>query len=64
MEKTYWLEGGIVGGMALGLLAMPLAGMSDSSRPTAAESALAFMMGASVGFAVGALVGGQFRKHE
>lgn len=64
IPKTYWLEGGIVGGTALGLFTVAYAnGMSEGSGPNALGNVLAFMIGASVGFPAGALIGGQFHKH-
>ena len=63
IPKTYWLEGGVIGGVALGVLAVSFfSGMSDSSPPVSG-SAVAFVIGASVGFPVGALIGGQVHKH-
>src|SRR5262245_6529153 len=63
IPKTYWLEGGIVGGVGLGVFTVLLfEGMSEGSHLNVAGYALTFLAGASVGFPVGALIGGQFHK--
>jgi len=64
IPKTYWLEGAVVGGTALGLFTVAFAnGMSEGSGPNLGGELLAFLIGASVGFPAGALIGGQFHKH-
>lgn len=65
VPRTYWLEGGIFGGVAMGAFGMTLASGLGEGHTTTAGKVVAFLMGASVGFPVGALIGGQFPKqHE
>ncbi len=62
IPRTYWLEGGVIGGIGLGIAgAMWFEGMSESPNPIGATIAGGALIGA-VGFTAGALVGGQFRK--
>jgi len=62
--RTYWLEGGLVGGIGLGVLsAVELRSFCESGSCTAGTIA-GGVLGGFVGFTVGALVGGQFRKGE
>jgi len=64
LPRTYWLEGGLVGGIGLGVVsAMGFHDLCESSNCTRATLA-GFLLGATVGFPVGALVGGQIRKRE
>jgi len=64
IPRTYWLEGGVIGGVAMGALTVMFAeGMREDNDPHVAADAMAFLIGASVGFPVGALIGGQFPKH-
>jgi len=60
---TYWLEGGLIGGIGLGTLsAYEAGGLCESSNCTPARVAVG-LLGAGLGFTVGALIGGQFPKH-
>ncbi len=60
---TYWLEGGLIGGIGLGAFFAYGAGtLCESSDCTKARLAVGFL-GAGLGFTVGALIGGQFPKH-
>ena len=62
LPRTYWLEGGIAGGIGLGvLLSVFVGGLCDSDSCSNAAVG-AFAAGGAVGFVAGALVGGQFRK--
>ena len=62
IPRTYWLDGGTIGGVGLGILgALWFRGMSESSTPLGATIAGGVLLGA-VGFTAGALIGGQFRK--
>ncbi len=64
LPRTYWLEGGLVGGIGLGVLsAVELRSLCESGSCTAGTIA-GGVLGGFVGFTVGALVGGQFRKGE
>ena len=63
IPKTYWLEGGVISGVAMGVLAIMLASDLSEGDTNAAGYAGAFLIGATVGFPVGALIGGQFPKH-
>ena len=63
LPKTYWLEGGVIGGVAMGVFGMMLAeGLGEGNTSTTGHVG-AFLIGASVGFPAGALIGGQFPKH-
>ncbi|MGE5801386.1 MAG: hypothetical protein ACM358_03945 [Gemmatimonadota bacterium] len=64
IPRTYWLEGGVIGGLGMGVFATMLANGLGEGNTTAAGEAMAFVIGASVGFPVGALIGGQFPKHD
>jgi hypothetical protein len=62
IPRTYWLEGGIVAGVGVGVLgALWFGGMSESPNPIGSTIAGGLLCGA-VGFTAGALIGGQFRK--
>ena len=64
IPKTYWLEGGIMGGVAMGIFGLEFArGMRDDNESHVLGDVGAFMLGAGLGFTVGALIGGQFPKH-
>lgn len=64
IPKTYWLEGGVIGGVALGVLAVMMEqGLSEGDTSTLGHVG-AFIIGAGVGFPVGALIGGQFPKQR
>ncbi len=64
LPRTYWLEGGLVGGIGLGVVsAVELGSLCESGSCTAGTIA-GGVLGGFVGFTVGALVGGQFRKGE
>ena len=62
IPRTYWLEGGLIGGVVMGVFTIGLAGLGEGHTSTAGH-AMAFLIGASVGFPVGSLIGGQFPKH-
>ena len=62
VPRTYWLEGGVVGAIGLSLFTAVLyGGLCESQSCTRATVPYVVLSGA-VGFTVGALVGGQFRK--
>ena len=64
VPRTYWVEGGVIGGLGLGVLgALEFRSLCDSSNCTAGTIA-GGVLGGAVGFTVGALVGGQFRKGD
>ena len=60
---TYWLEGGVIGGVGMGVFTILLANGLGEGHTSLAGNAMAFVIGGSVGFPVGALIGGQFPKH-
>lgn len=70
IRPTHWVTGAAIGGTALGLLtgftAMAVCGMDDSSAGL--STGLCFVSGllggALLGGTIGALIGGQFPKHE
>ena len=65
ISRTYWLEGGIVGGVSLGILSMMIfRGMRESTEENVAGDVAGFVLGATVGFPAGALLGGQIRKSD
>lgn len=63
--ETEWLRGGIVGGLLLGgasaLLVYALQG-ADDFEDSPADVPLAFLFMGSLGFGIGALIGGLFEK--
>jgi hypothetical protein len=62
IPRTYWLEGGIIGGVSVGVVgALWFSGMSESGNSVGGTIAGGLLCGA-VGFTAGALIGGQFRK--
>ena len=62
IPRTYWLEGGVIGAVTVGVLGtLWFRGMSDSRPGLGATVAVGALCGAA-GFAPGALIGGQFRK--
>ena len=62
IPRTYWLEGGTIGGTSVGVLsALYVRGLGESGDRTAGTIA-GFVLGGVVGFTAGALIGGQFRK--
>ena len=64
LPRTYWLEGGVIAGVGLGVLTgLSVRGLCESSDCTRGMIA-GGVLGGFVGFTVGALVGGQFRKGE
>jgi hypothetical protein len=63
IPRTYWLEGGLIAGTGLGVLsALWCRGMSEEPRTNVAGTIGCFVLGGTVGFTAGALIGGQFRK--
>ena len=63
IPRTYWLEGGIIGGVTTGVLGtLWFEGVSESPHSLASTVAIGLLCSA-VGFAPGALIGGQFHKH-
>ena len=64
IPRTYWLEGGVVGAVTTGVLGtLWFRGMSDSPPGWGATLGIGTLC-AAVGFAPGALIGGQFRKQR
>ncbi len=61
-RRSYWLEGGVIGALWLGLGAVRMIGGLSASGLSAADQARALLFGASVGFPVGALIGGLVPK--
>lgn len=67
-HHTYWLEGGLIGGIGLGLFGVyagtQFCATSDATRHCGGTVVGAGLLGAAVGFAAGALIGHQFGKHQ
>jgi hypothetical protein len=62
IPRTYWLEGGAIGAVTVGVLGtLWFRGMSESHPGFGATVAVSALC-AAAGFAPGALIGGQFRK--
>ncbi len=68
VPRTHWLEGGLVGGVALGifggLVGHALCTNSDVRQTCTGPTLGSAVLGAGVGFVTGALIGGQFPKRE
>lgn len=63
IPRTYWLEGGIIGGVTLGVLtALEAHKLYDSPGPHVAGTIAVSLLVGAVGFTAGSLIGGQFRK--
>ena len=64
--RTYWLEGGLIGGVGVGLFGAfvghGLCTDSDVQQNCTGPTLGLAALGGCVGFTVGALIGGQFRK--
>ena len=64
IPRTYWLEGGVIGGLGLGVFTAMLVNGFSEGETNVSGNVMAFLFGASVGFPVGALIGGQFPKND
>jgi len=67
LAPTYWKEGGIVGAIVVGLAGAVVAGGLCGNSETnqggcSGTTAGALVVGGLTGFALGALIGGQFHK--
>jgi hypothetical protein len=63
-RRTYWLAGGIVGGLALGALGYELGSACPANTGSCPRRAVGFLIGASVGFVIGAFVGDTIEKPQ
>jgi hypothetical protein len=61
-RRTYWLEGGTVGGLALGALGYSLGSACPADTGSCPNGLVGFLMGASVGFVIGAFIGDSIEK--
>jgi hypothetical protein len=61
-RRTYWLEGGAVGGIALGLVGMGLSSGCPANTGSCPKPAIGFLIGASVGLVIGAFLGDTIEK--
>lgn len=65
VRESQWLKGGIIGGVTMSLTALVLGAMFDGQRDSgfnSGEMIRAVLYGGSIGFGIGALIGGQFEK--
>ena len=63
-RKTYWLEGGIVGGVITGALGVMLSGLCEGDSSSCPGKARSFLIGAVPGFTIGAFVGDGIKKES
>lgn len=67
-HSTYWLEGGLIGGIGLGLFGAyaghQFCATSDATPHCTGTVIGAGLLGAATGFAIGAVIGAQFHKHR
>lgn len=61
IPRTYWVEAGLVGAAVLGILGYEIGGLYCEGGCTGSRIS-GIVVGGSLGFTVGALVGGQFPK--
>jgi hypothetical protein len=61
-RRTYWLEGGAVGGLALGAIGYSLGSACPPNTGSCPSGAVGFLIGASVGFVIGAFIGDTIEK--
>ena len=61
-RRTYWLEGGVVGGITLGVVGSGLSGGCPANAGSCPKPAIGFLIGASVGFVIGAFLGDTIEK--
>jgi hypothetical protein len=62
IPRTYWLEGGVAGGVILGLLGSGLCRLGDREPTIGCYPVVLFFIGGGIGFPAGALIGGLFPK--
>ena len=60
-RKSYWLEGGVVGGLITGAIGMGLSGMCEQPHCSPGKT-LSFVMLAVPGFTIGAFIGDSIKK--
>ena len=65
-RKTFWLEGGVVGGLITGAIGMELSGMCGDGRncSSTGRKVLGFIIGAVPGFTIGAFLGDTIEKKD
>src|SRR6267378_1002656 len=63
IRRTYWLEGGLIGSVLVGLVGSQVCKLGDRP-PGSCYVEVFFLSGGLIGFPVGALIGGQFPKHK
>ena len=61
-RRTYWLEGGIVGGVLLGLVGYSMGSACPANTGSCPSGVVGFGIGASVGFVIGAFIGDTMEK--
>ena len=61
-RRSYWLEGGLIGGALFGLVGTQFCGMGSSHRDLGCYVPAFTFVGGVVGFPIGALVGRLFPK--
>ena len=61
-RRTHWLEGGIVGGVLLGVVGYSLSSACPANTGSCPSRVVGFGIGASVGFVIGAFIGDTMAK--
>jgi len=61
-RRSFWLEGAIVGGIAVGLVGSGLCEIGDSKGTLGCHLGVFFLMGGGIGVPIGALICGQILK--
>jgi len=63
-RQTYWLEGGVVGGVALGALGYELGSACPRNTGSCPRPAVGSLIGATLGFVIGAFLGDTIEKNK
>src|SRR5207249_205065 len=63
IRRTHWLEGGLIGGVLVGLLGSQLCNLGDETPPARCYVEAFALTAVGIGFPAGGLIGSQFPKH-